>query len=1792
MAQLAETRQELEDQVLQQITANMAAWKAFLGTVGRMYKYPYTDQLMIHAQRPQAQACAELELWNRRFHRRIKRGAKGIALFFHDGRWQKIKYVFDLNDTYIQKDADAPLVLLWTLEESSEQAVCQALKDLYNCTETDLLSLISAIAAQLHGNVANKKNLLAMPSADALNQGDEQELECRLRKFIVDSTCYAIFARCQIEPAVSLAEYETLLPAVSTKDSILRIAEAVSHCTANLLRAIESAIKTPPVKPVEASPVQLHVVAKPETPPPEAETGAQTPVDQAKSPQPRPVEVAAPALPLPAASGENFDLTVKSYPSGAKARYQRTVSALTLLKQLEAANRQATREEQDILAGYAGWGGLSQVFAPDNLTWKKEYQEVHDLLTEKEYRSARASILTAFYTPLAIIQAMYDGVRRLGFQGGKILEPSCGIGNFIGAVPAALKQTSSFYGIEIDELTAHIAKQLYPAAAIQTIGFEKAKFPNDTFDLVIGNVPFGNFPVYDPTYKDKLSIHEYFFAKSLDVLKDGALLALITSKFFLDKKGSAFREYLAKRAQLLSAIRLPDTAFLQAGTNVPMDILFFQKTAAAPEPDWLELGETADGIEINRYYLDHPDHILGTLTKSNHRFSGGSTCMPKKEELTLLLANVMESWQVCPPQNQAIEISKQSPAPIQDRPPDSCPEPQTTSLFDSPLILEPAIELTMSAPDSVTPPVRKETTLSIELPSQQPATSADLFDHEEEAVPKTLNAPDDIRNFSYIIQDKHLYYCEDNELVLQEVSDGAYRRIAALITLRDIVYDLLFVQMHSLDAALIQAKQVLLSQRYDAFVRTYGLINSRANKLAFAEDSSYYLLCSLEILDEDGNMERKADIFTKRTIAPHQPVTQVETASEALTVSMNEKGRVDLHFMASLLGKEPNEEGDKAITDELQGTLFFDPTAKSWQTADEYLSGNVRTKLRLVEQLAETDPDYASHVEALQQVQPKKLTAPEIDVRLGAVWIDIKYIQAFMYETFQTPTNLRRLIQVEYVAYTSEWNISAKTQVSGDDVAAYTTYGTRRSNAYQLLEEALNLRDIRIYDTVMENGQEKRVLNQQATTLAVQKQEAIKRAFRDWIFQDAERRHTLVSLYNERFNSTRPRVYDGSHLVFPGMSPAITLRKHQKDAIAHILYGNNVLLAHKVGAGKTFTMAVAVMESKWLGLCTKSIVVVPNHLVEQWAVEFLRLYPAANLLVTRKKDFEKAHRKRFCSKIATGTFDAIIIGHSQFEKIPISPERRAELIQSQIDDITDSLEELKSENGQSFSIKQMEKIKKQLEVRLETQLKTERKDDVVTFEQLGVDRLFVDEAHSFKNLFIYTKMHNVAGLSTTDAQKSSDMFAKCRYIDEITDNKGIVFATGTPVSNSMTELYTMKRYLLYRRLEEMGLSHFDSWAATFGETVTVIELAPEGKGYRARTRFARFFNLPELMNVFREAADIQTADMLKLPVPESIYETVVAKPSSYQKDMVDALSKRAERVHKQLVKPHEDNMLKITGDGRKLGLDQRLINPALPDDPDSKVNQCIQNILKFWLDGKPQKLTQLVFCDLSTPKADGSFSIYCDMREKLVRLGIPREEISFIHDADTDQQKKDLFAKVRAGKVRVLFGSTQKMGAGTNVQDRLIANHDLDCPWRPGDLEQRAGRIVRQGNQNEAVHIFRYVTEATFDSYLYQTIENKQKFISQIMTSKAPVRSCEDVDDEVLSYAEIKALCAGNPLIKEKMNLDIEVARLRLLAADDKSKRYQLEDKLSKNYPAQLKNAEETIAALQTTWKRSGNMLS
>lgn len=1779
MALLAKSQQELETMVTQQITSTMTAWKAFLETLGRMYKYSYIDQLMIHAQRPQAQACAEMELWNRCFQRRIKKGAKGIALFFQNGRWQKIKYVFDLSDTY-KSGTQAPPVLLWTLEETGEPAVCQALKETYKSEATDFFLLISDIAIQLITQLSSKKDLLAGLPSGMLKQYEEKERQNSLRNFIVTSTCYAILSRCKKEISIDLDQYESLLAAFTTVKSILCIAEYVSHCTSALLRSIESAIKSPPPsRTVTTSPARLHAVKNDDTPMPEPETETPLPDIAPVPAAPLPPEETVPdTLPL-SPFGHNYRLTVKSYATGAKARYQRTVSALKLLKELESDNRQAMPEEQEILAGYAGWGGLSQVFAPNNLTWKNEYQEVKTLLTEKEYRSARASILTAFYTPLSIIQAMYNGIRRFGFTGGKILEPSCGIGNFIGALPEGLEKSASFCGIEIDDVTARIARQLYPSATIQCNGFEKVKFPNDTFDLVIGNVPFGNFAVYDTNYKNKFSIHEYFLAKSLDLLKEGALLALISSKFLLDKKGSAFREYLAERAQLLCALRLPDTAFLQAGTSVPMDILFFKKMAAPPASIWLELGETAEGFEINRYFLEHPDHILGTLTKSGNRFAGGYTCTPKKEDLTTLLADILQYEPSDIPKQQDSEKKITVP----DTPIKTGSGMQQTSLldFDETAIMS---EITTTSEKLSTPTAKKETALSSSQPELPAPESETLFNNEQE-LPITLKAPDTIRNFSYTLKDKCLYYCEDNELILQDVPEGAYRRIVALMALRNIVYDLLFVQMHSLDATLLQRKQAVLSQKYDAFVHTYGLINSRANKIAFAEDSSYYLLCSLEILDEDGKLERKADIFTKRTIAPHQTVTHVETASEALIVSMNEKGKVDLVFMSALLGKEANEESYQTITDDLKGTIFFDPDVETWQTADEYLSGNVRRKLFYAEQLAKKDPTYAIHVEALKQIQPKLLEAAEINVRLGAVWIDAKYIQEFMFETFQTPRNLRQNMLVEYSSYTSVWNISTKLQVSGDDVAAYTTYGTKRINAYQLLEESLNLRDIRIYDTIVEQGQEKRVLNQQETTLATQKQEDIKRAFREWIFADAERRETLVSLYNERFNSTRPRTYDGSHLAFPGMNPAIDLRKHQKDAIAHILYGNNVLLAHKVGAGKTFTIAAAAMESKRLGFCTKSIIVVPNHLVEQWAIEFLQLYPAANLLVTRKKDFEKTHRKRFCSKIATGTYDAIIIGHSQFEKIPISQERRAAMIEKQIDDITDSLEDLKRENGESFTIKQMEKTKKQLEIRLETLLKIERKDDVVTFEQLGVDRLFVDEAHSYKNLFIFTKMRNVAGLSITDAQKSSDMFSKCLYIDEITNNKGIVFATGTPVSNSMTELYTMKRYLLYKRLEEMGLSHFDSWAATFGETVTAIELAPEGKGYRARTRFARFFNLPELMNLFREAADIQTADMLKLPVPESVYETIVAKPTNYQKDMVDALSRRAERVHKKLVKPNEDNMLKITGDGRKLGLDQRLINPALPDDSESKVNQCIQTIFRFWHNGKPQKLTQLVFCDLSTPKSDGSFNIYSDMREKLVRLGIPREEIVFIHEAETDQNKKDLFAKVRAGKVRILFGSTQKMGAGTNVQDRLIAIHDLDCPWRPGDLEQRAGRIVRQGNKNKTVYIFRYVTEATFDSYLYQTIENKQKFISQIMTSKAAVRSCEDFDSEVLSYAEIKALCAGNPLIKEKMNLDIEVARLRLLAADDRSKRYRLEDKLLKNYPAQIKATEETIAALQEDLK-------
>ena len=1429
---------------------------------------------------------------------------------------------------------------------------------------------------------------------------------------------------------------------------------------------------------------------------------------------------------------------------GAKAKFRRNMDAINLLKELEFDNRQATPEEQDVLSKYVGWGGLADAFDESKDNWKDEFAELYATLTPEEYAAARASTLNAHYTSPTVIKAIYETVGNMGFRTGNILEPSMGVGNFFGCLPETM-QGSKLYGVELDSITGRIAKQLYPNANITVAGFETTD-RRDFYDLAIGNVPFGQYQVNDRAYnKLGFSIHNYFFAKALDQVRPGGIVAFVTSRYTMDSKDDRARRYIAERAELLGAIRLPNNAFkANAGTDVVSDILFLQKRDRPLdlEPAWAKVGENADGFAINRYFIDHPEMILGRQSSESAQYG--------KQDFTVEPI-------------EGLELADQ--------------------LHDAVKYIRGTYQV-----------------------AALPALG------EEASIQETIPADPNVKNFSYAVVRGEVYYRENSVMVKPNLNATAKERVKGMVELRDCVQKLIAQQMDSFvsDETIWQTQREL-NGLYDAFTGKYGLINSRANSLAFSDDSSYYLLCSLEILNENRELERKADIFTKRTIKPHEVVTSVDTASEALALSISEKACVDMDYMAQLSGKSQEE-----LIDELNGVIFLDPTRGNWQTADEYLSGNVRQKLRQAEAAAVDAPGYAPNVEALRQAQPKDLDASEIEVRLGATWISQDYIQEFMEQTFKPPYNRRNPIQVSYSPSTAEWNISGKSTPSKQDVNAYMTYGTERANAYRILEDTLNLRDVRIYDTVYDaDGTERRVLNSKETTLAQQKQQAIKDAFQEWIWRDPNRRQTLVQQYNERFNSIRPREYDGSHIRFSGMNPEITLREHQKNAIAHILYGGNTLLAHEVGAGKTFEMVAAVMESKRLGLCQKAMFVVPNHLTEQWASEFLRLYPSANILVTTKKDFETRNRKKFCARIATGDYDAVIIGHSQFEKIPISKERQEHLLQEQIYEIEDGIRELRAANAERFTIKSLERTKRGLELRLQKLQAADRKDDVVTFEQLGIDRLYVDEAHSYKNLFLYTKMRNVAGLSTSDAQKSSDMLLKCRYIDEITDGKGVVFATGTPVSNSMTELFTMMRYLQHDLLQQKGLAHFDCWASTFGETTTAIELAPEGTGYRARTRFAKFYNLPELMSMFKIAADIKTADQLHLPRPEAVYHTEVSQPTAIQKEMVQTLSERAAKVHSGTVDPSNDNMLKITSDGRKLGLDQRIINPDLPDDPSSKVNRCVDNIFRIWQDGQADKLTQLVFCDLSTPKIaaakraekpaggaldnpelhaletqlasdgivpDAPFSVYDDIRNKLVALGIPREQIAYIHEANTEVRKKELFAKVRSGQVRVLMGSTFKMGAGMNVQDRLIALHDLDCPWRPGDLEQRGGRIIRQGNRNKEVHIYRYVTEGTFDAYLWQTIENKQRFISQIMTSKSPVRSCEDIDETALSYAEIKALCAGDERIKEKMDLDVDVARLKLMRASHQSQQYKLEDNLLRYFPEQIEAAKNAIAGLET----------
>ena len=1394
---------------------------------------------------------------------------------------------------------------------------------------------------------------------------------------------------------------------------------------------------------------------------------------------------------------------------GPKAKYKANMEAIHLLQTLEQEERLATPEEQEILSRYVGWGGIPQAFEENNSSWTNEYLELKNTLSPEEYSAARASTLNAFYTSPTVIRSMYEALENIGLKQGNILEPSCGVGNFMGLIPESMNK-AKMYGVELDPVSGRIARQLYQKNKIAIQGFEETDYPDSFFDCVIGNVPFGAYQVSDRRYdRHHFLIHDYFIAKSLDLVRPGGVVAVVTSSGTMDKQNPAVRQYFANRAELLGAIRLPNNAFQRnANTGVVSDILFFQKRdrASIEEPDWIHLKETAEGYSVNAYFADHPEMVLGEFTTESTQYGKQEVTVRPKEGITL--------------EEQLKEAVKHIHGTI---------------------------------------------------------TELELSDTELEEDVVSIPADPEVKNFSYTVVNDEVYYRENSVMNWMDLPAMTAERVKGMVKIRDVTNELIQCQMEEGSDEQITKLQGKLNEEYDTFTAKYGLISSNANKRAFSQDSSYCLLTSLEFLDDKGELKRKADIFTKRTIRRAETVTSVDTASEALAVSIGERAGVDLSYMAQLSGKTEEE-----LTEELAGVIFKNPIGEKWEPSDEYLSGNVREKLQIAKQFAEDHPEYQVNVQYLEQVQPKDLDASEIEARLGATWISEDYITRFMAETFHTPRYyVGSKVKVQYAEVTGQWNVMGKNVDSYGNALVTSTYGTQRANAYRLLEDALNLRDTKIYDTVQDAEGEHRELNRKETMLAQQKQELIKEEFKEWIFKDLHRREDLCKIYNERFNSIRPREYDGSHIQFVGMNPEITLMPHQKNAVAHVLYGNNTLLAHCVGAGKTFQMIAAGMESKRLGLSQKNLYVVPNHLTEQWGSDFLRLYPGANILVATKKDFEPANRKRFCSRIATGDYDAVIIGHTQFEKIPLSRERQIAMLEDQIADITFSIEEAAHQAGQNYTIKQLEKTKKSLQARMKKLNDQTRKDDVVTFEQLGVDRLFVDESHSFKNLFLYTKMRNVAGISQTDAQKSSDMFMKCRYMDELTGDRGITFATGTPVSNSMTELYTIMRYLQYDTLMRMGMGHFDSWAATFGETVTAIELSPEGTGYRAKTRFARFFNLPELISIFKEAADIQTSDMLNLPVPEAEFINEVLKPSEEQQEMVGAFSERAESVRAGLVNPTEDNMLKITNDGRKCALDQRLLNELLPDAEKSKVNTCVENAFQVWDEGKTDRTTQLIFCDLSTPKGDGSFNVYDDVREKLVARGIPKEEIAFIHEYNTEAKKAELFTKVRAGQVRILMGSTPKLGAGTNVQDRLIALHHLDCPWKPSDLEQQEGRILRQGNQNDKVKIFRYVTENTFDAYMWQILENKQKFISQIMTSKSPVRACEDVDDTALSYAEIKALATGNPYIKEKMDLDVQVSKLKLLKANHTSQIYRLESDIAKNFPVQISALKERIAGMQ-----------
>ena len=1598
----------------------------------------------------------------------------------------------DLNEGYYANDNG---MAQFTDKEQAE-SYCTALKK-----ETDERTAADWLAVEKAKFLAENEPVLALPKERDYRVGDTIRLDGK------DFTIETVGTL-----NIQLRDPDEVYPVArsESKENLERLLRQpgnihLHNLTVNLTPAHEPDEDKPPLTDEELDELPISTVM---------DGKVQTFPDAAA------LDEALNAEPAPEPAG-NFHITDDDLGvGGPKQKFARNIEAIRTLFKLEEEHRGATAEEQQVLSQYVGWGGLADAFDPGKDNWAKEYAELKGLLSEDEYAAARSSTLNAHYTSPTVIRSIYDAVERMGFRSGNILEPSMGVGNFFGMLPDTM-QDSRLYGVELDSITGRIAKKLYPQADITVAGFETTD-RRDFYDLAVGNVPFGQYKVNDKAYnKLGFSIHNYFFAKAIDQIRPGGVIAFVTSRYTMDSKDSTARKHMAERADLLGAIRLPNNAFkANAGTEVVSDIIFLQKRdrPADIEPDWVQLGKTEDGFAINQYFVDHPEMVLGELTAESTQYG--------REELTV--------------------------APIEG-----------ANLADQ---LAEAVQHIEG----------QYTEVEVETP--------DIADAEVER--KTLPADPDVKNFSYAVVDGEVYYRENSIMTQVELSDNAKARVTGMVELRQIVNQLIQEQLDDYPDEDIKATQAKLNTAYDAFTAKYGLLNDRKNGRLFEDDSSYYLLCSLENLDENKQLKSKADMFTKRTIRPERTVTSVDTPSEALAVSIGEHGRVDLPYMAELLGSPGDYE---RITTELQGVIFKDPSADAdepeagWQTADEYLSGNVRNKLRMAQLAAESHPEFKINVEALTKAQPKDLEASEINIRLGATWLNPAIVQQFMMETFQPPYRIRynNLIQVRYSPFTSEWRIGNKSAAGMYDIMSTETYGTHRANAYKILEDTLNLRDCRIYDTIEEDGKERRVLNQKETMLAQQKQQAIKDTFAGWVWQDPQRRNLLVKQYNELFNSTRPREYDGSHIHFVGMNPEINLQEHQRNAVAHVLYGGNTLLAHEVGAGKSFEMAASAMESKRLGLCQKSLFVVPNHLTEQWASEFLRLYPNAKLLVTSKKDFEPANRKRFCARIATGDYDAVIIGHSQFEKIPLSAERQARIIEDQIEEIENAIAEAKEQSGEHFTVKQMEKTRKTLEVKLKKLQSTDRKDDVVTFEQLGVDRLFVDESQNYKNLYLYTKMRNVAGLSTSEAQKSSDMFGKCRYLDEVTGGRGVIFATGTPISNSMTEMYTLMRYLQYSTLQQKQLTHFDAWASTFGETTTAIELAPEGTGYRARTRFAKFFNLPELMNMFKEAADIKTSDQLHLPVPEAKFETVVVKPSEIQQDMVKSLSERAAEVHSGAVDPSVDNMLKITSDGRKIGLDQRLMNPLTPDDPDSKLNACVDNVLRIWNETKEDNLTQLIFCDMSTPKGDGSFNVYDDIRTKLLAAGVPESEVEFIHNADTEGKKADLFSKVRSGKVRVLLGSTAKMGAGTNVQTLLVAVHHLDVGWRPSDMTQRNGRIIRQGNKNKQVYVYNYVTEGTFDAYLWQTLENKQKFISQIMTSKSPMRSCDDVDEQALSYAEVKALCAGDPRIREKMDLDVQVAKLKVLRSDYQNQKYRLEDKLLKHYPEEIQKAKNRIAALK-----------